>query len=366
MMRRLRRGGFTYDFVGKTKRWLLISAAIMVLSIGSLAVRRLNLGLEFKGGTSFQVEAKQGATVDDFERIVEEAGIDEPVVQKVGQRGFLVQTEHLKPEKQTEVKSKLAREAGVPEAEVNVTDVGPRWGQQITAKALRALLAFLVVVTLYISLRFEPKMAGSALLALVHDLIATAGIYALIGFVVTPATVIALLTILGYSLYDTVIIFDRVRERSRNLSAAGKQTYSDIANESLNQVLVRSLNTSLVSLLPVGSLLFVGSYLLGAETLRELALALFLGIAVGAYSSVFLAVPVLAAWKERETRWSQLRARIAARQAEPSGPRFMTTPAAPVQPAEPEAVSSSVGTPSAGRPQHRPPKPRPKKRKRRR
>jgi preprotein translocase subunit SecF len=192
-----------------------------------------------------------------------------------------------------------------------------------------------VVVVLYMSLRLEPKMAGAAFLALIHDLVITAGIYSLTGFVVTPATVIALLTVLGYSLYDTVVIFDRVKERTQALSASGQLTYTEAANQSVNQVLMRSLNTSITGLLPVGSLLFVGSFLLGAQTLRELALALFIGLTTGTYSSIFLATPAVALWKEREERWVKLRARVSARRggdmtAAPPVPRTVTAQPAPV------------------------------------
>jgi preprotein translocase subunit SecF len=254
--------------------------------------------------------------------------VEEATVQEVGTRGFRVQTEHLETPTQGRVISEISETADVRARDINVTDVGPKWGAQITNKAIRALVIFLVVVVIYLSIRLEPKMAGAAMVALIHDLVATAGVYSLAGFEVTPATVIALLTIMGYSLYDTVVIFDRVKDRTVNLSAAGRVTYSDAANDALNEVLVRSVNTSIVSLLPVGSLLFVGSYLLGAQTLRELALALFVGIAVGTYSSVFIATPVLALWKEREARWATLRARIAARGVEAPPPVAARPPVA--------------------------------------
>lgn len=357
MMRRIKRGGFNYDFIGRTKLWLTISLVVVVVSLGGLTIRKLNLGLEFTGGTSFQVESTRGVNERDFEDAVAGTKVESPVVQRVGSRGFLIQTEDLGLDEQREVSEVVAKTAGVEPREVNVTDVGAKWGRQISAKALRALIIFLLVVTAYISVRFEPKMAGASLIALAHDLIATAGIYALTGLKVTPATVIALLTILGYSLYDSVIIFDRVKERGAGISAAGRQTYSDMANESLNQVLVRSLNTSLMSLLPVGSLLIVGSYLLGAETLQELALALFVGIAVGTYSSIFVAVPLLVVWKEREPRWAKLRARVAARAAEPTAARVAA------RPDEPSVSAATVSAP--GRPGGRPPKRRAKRKRRR-
>jgi preprotein translocase subunit SecF len=284
-------------------------------------------------------------------------------VQKIGSRGFLVETGHLVPTAQDKVATAISERAGVNRNDVEIQDVGPKWGKQITNKAVRALIIFMVVVVLYMSLRLEPKMAGAAFIALVHDIIVTAGIYSLSGFVVTPATVVALLTVLGYSLYDTVVIFDRVKERSGSLSAAGAITYSDAANQSINQVLMRSLNTSITGLLPVGSLLFVGSFLLGAQTLRELALALFIGLTAGTYSSIFIASPVVALWKEREQRWATLRARVAARRGDAAAvpaSRPVTAQPAPVgapaatmrrpEVAAPAQPTSGVSSPSREQP----------------
>ncbi len=344
MMRRLRRGGFHFNIVGQARRWFILSGVIVLVSIASLALREINAGLEFRGGTAFQVRAARSAdvTVADVRAAVRGAGVQEATIQQVGDRGFLVQAEHLDPAEQEKAVDAIAKAAGVESSEVNVTDVGPKWGAQITSKAIRALVIFLVVVVLYLSIRLEPKMAGAAMAALVHDMIITAGVYSLTGFEVTPATVIALLTILGYSLYDTVVIFDRVKDRTVNLSAAGRVTYAEAANDSLNQVLVRSINTTVASLLPVGSLLFVGSYLLGAQTLRELALALFIGISVGAYSSIFVATPLLAMWKEREPRWATLRARIGARSGDALPP--------PPTPQQPAAVAAPAGPSVSARP----------------
>ena len=204
--------------------------------------------------------------------------------------------------------TRVAALAGVDPGEASRSSIGPTFGSSITESALRALIVFLIVVALYITWRMEWKMAVTALLALAHDLIFTAGIYALVGFEVTPATVIAILTILGYSLYDTVVVFDKMQE---NVKERGdRHTFASIVNMSMNQVLMRSINTSLVTLLPIGSLLFVGSYLLGATTLREFALALFIGVATGTYSSIFLAAPVLGAWKERDEQWIRVRRRL--------------------------------------------------------
>jgi preprotein translocase subunit SecF len=338
MMRRLRRGDFHFNIVGRARFWFTVSAIFVLISIASLFVRGVNAGLEFRGGSAFTVQASSASiTVGEIRTAVQKAGISEPTVQKVGSRGFQVETKHLTPTEQDRVATAIAERAGVKRNDVEVEDVGPKWGKQITSKAVRALVIFMVVVVLYMSMRLEPKMAGAASLALIHDLVITAGIYSLTGFVVTPATIIALLTILGYSLYDTVVIFDRVKEKTSALSAAGNITYTEAANNSINQVLIRSLNTSITGLLPVGSLLFVGSFLLGAQTLRELALALFIGLTTGTYSSIFLATPALAIWKEREERWTKLRQRVAARRggdaSAPSARQVTTQPASVAAPA---------------------------------
>jgi preprotein translocase subunit SecF len=335
------------DFVGRARTWFILSGILLVISIASLGFRQINAGLEFRGGTSFQAAATRSASVNDVRAATTRAGVEHATIQEIGNRGFLVQTSHLESDVQEKAVSEIAKVTGADEEDVNVTDVGPKWGAQITRKALQALVIFLVLVTLFLAIRLEWKMAAAAFVALVHDIVATAGVYSLTGFEVTPATVIAILTILGYSLYDTVVIFDRVKDRTASLSASGRVTYSQATNSALNEVLLRSINTTVVSLLPVGSLLFVGSFLLGAQTLRELALALFVGLALGAYSSVFVATPILALWKEREDRWSSLRARIGAREAAAPLPRSASQPSAPPPPSAPvapESVSTPVAT----------------------
>jgi preprotein translocase subunit SecF len=367
-MRRMRRSGTHFNIIGRAKLWFIISAVVVLISMVSLAVRKINAGLEFRGGTAFQVESKaSGVSVSDVEDALDEAGIGEATIQTVGGRGFLIETEHLAPAKQADAVDAISELLDVRDNEVNVTDVGPSWGAQITSKAVRALVIFLIVVMLYLSIRLEPKMAGAAMLALVHDMAITVGIYSLSGFEVTPSTVIALLTIMGYSLYDTVVIFDRVKDRTSTLSAAGRVTYSEAANEALNHVLLRSLNTSMTALLPVGSLLIVGSLFLGAQTLRELALALFIGIATGAYSSVYIATPALAVWKEREPRWKTLRARVAARGQEPTVPVARVAPASAGQPAAaPVVLTEAEPVTPAQPPKPKAPPPRRRKKKKRR
>jgi len=344
MMRQMRSHGFHVNVVGRARMWFMITGTVMLLSLLLLGVRGINAGLDFRGGTEFTAAAKtRTVNVQQVRNALGSAGLSNATVQTVGSKEILVETKHLSPSGQTRAVNALAKVARVSPNDVSVTDVGPKWGAQITAKAVRALIIFLLLLTVFLSVRLEPKMAGAAFIAVVHDLLVTAGIYALTGIEVTPATVIALLTILGYSLYDTVVIFDRVKDRTAQLSAAGRTTYSAAANDALNQVLVRSINTSVTALLPVGSLLFVGSYLLGAQTLRELALALFIGIIAGTYSSIFVATPIVAAWKEREPRWAQLRARIAAR-----GQDTMAVPSAPPAAASAPATSTAPASVPSG------------------
>jgi preprotein translocase subunit SecF len=240
-------------------------------------------------------------------------GRDAARVQLTGGGTIIVQTEALDSADQDELVAAVAAIAGISSDATNVDAVGPTFGDEVTRRAIEALVIFLVVVALFISWRFEWKMALGALAALFHDLIITAGVYSVVGFEVTPATVIAILTILGYSLYDTVVVFDKITENVGDLNT--RNTFSEIANLSMNQVLMRSINTSLTTLLPIGSLLFIGSFVLGATTLREFALALFIGVAAGTYSSIFVATPLLAMWKEREPEWQRMQRRAERRGA---------------------------------------------------
>jgi preprotein translocase subunit SecF len=238
----------------------------------------------------------------------------------------------------------LAEACGVAASEeISAQVIGPSWGEQITQKALTGLVVFLIAIVIYLSVMFEWRMAVGALVALFHDVFITVGIYALIGFEVTPATVIGVLTILGYSLYDTVVVFDKVKENTKGLAGGSRMTYSEAANLAVNQTLVRSINTSIVGLLPVAALLFVGAYVLGAGTLKDLALALFVGIAVGTYSSILIATPVVAQLKEREPAMQALSKRVAARRVS----RGETAPTASPS-ATPAEEPSGASEPSPG------------------
>jgi preprotein translocase subunit SecF len=239
------------------------------------------------------------------------------IVQKIGTSKVRIQTGALTPAESSAIEAALTSTFGVTAESIDTQLVGPSWGKEITKKALYGLIAFLLAVMLFLAMAFEPKMAIAAIVAVVHDVFITVGIYALVGFDVTPATVIGFLTILGYSLYDTVVVFDKVRENTKSVAANSKMTYSQAANLAVNQTLVRSANTSIIALLPVGSILFVGAGLLGAGTLKDLSLALFIGLAVGTYSSVFIAPPFLAQLREKEPVMQALAKRVAARGGAP-------------------------------------------------
>ena len=306
---RMYHGETSYDFVGHRRLWFTISGLLVLISLVSLVWPGLNFGIDFKGGAVFRVSPAKPVTEAEVRRAVGSAA---EVVQVTENQPVqvIVQTEVLPPAEVARIRTELAQVGGVERNEVSTETIGSKWGSTVSRKAVIALLVFLVVVTVYVSLRMEFKMAVAALVALLHDLIITSGIFALSRFEVTPATVIALLTILGYSLYDTVVVFDKVRENTASLTAMSRTTYSQATNLAVNQTMMRSLNTSLASLLPILGLLLVGNYLLGAETLKDLALALFVGVTAGAYSSIFIAPPLVAMWKEKEPRYAQLRARV--------------------------------------------------------
>jgi preprotein translocase subunit SecF len=312
---RLYRGETSIEIIGRRRRWYAVSAVFVLLSLGALSIQGLHLGIEFKGGSSFTV-TKAGASIEDARSAVATAGIPgEAIVQTVGSDKIRVQTGALNTVQNNAVQDALAAKFSVPVESIDTQIVGPSWGKEITRKALYGLFGFLICVMLYLAMAFEPKMAVAAIAAVIHDVFITVGIYALVGFDVTPATVIGFLTILGYSLYDTVVVFDKIRENTRTITASSKSTYSQATNLAVNQTLIRSMNTSLIALLPVGSILFVGAGLLGAGTLKDLSLALFIGLAVGTYSSIFIAPPVLAQLREKEPAMQALAKRVNGRGA---------------------------------------------------
>ncbi|MEX0869204.1 MAG: protein translocase subunit SecF, partial [Nitriliruptoraceae bacterium] len=280
-----------YDFVGSARKWAVLSAVLLLAGIVSIGLRGLDLSIEFTGGTAYTlVDVRDDLTSQQLRAAAIDAGARDVIAQLQldGEDvvGAIVRMEALEPGGDTADAVRAALVDTADAGDVLEDFVGPTWGARITSQALQALAVFLVVIVLYISLRLEFKMAIAAVVALLHDLAITIGVYAMVGFSVSPATVIALLTILGYSLYDTVVVFDRVRENAVSLGDPGRRTYAELVNSSTNEVLMRSINTSVTSVLPVAALLFIGARAFGASTLEDLALALFVGMIVGVYSSL--------------------------------------------------------------------------------
>jgi preprotein translocase subunit SecF len=339
---KLHRGEVSYDFIGHRKFWFGLSIALVVISLGGLFARGLALGVEFKGGVEYDAAVKvTSSTVDDFSNAVKATnakGLGDPVVTTINNTKVRVQTKPLSQDDVGRVRAAIAKEAGIPAEQVTSQQIGASWGQQIANKAILALIVFLVLVFAVIWVYFrEAKASMAAIIALIHDVTITVGVYALVGFDVTPATVIGVLTILGYSLYDTVVVFDKVRENTRGITGSNRFTYSDATNLAVNQTVVRSINTTVTALLPVGSILVVGTVVLGTGPLKDLSLALFVGIAVGAYSSIFIAPSLLAVFKEREPGMQALNKRVSAKKAQTA-----SAAAAPVAAATAGAARSAV------------------------
>lgn len=308
---RLARGESTIDFVKWWRRGLIFSTVLILISIGSLLTRGLNLGIDFEGGVSYEVPAP-GVSVSQARETLGGVGMADAKIQIVGENTLRVQGPEESTDQQEQVRSTIADLAGVQPAEVGVSTVGASWGGDITQSAVRALVLFFIAILVYLSIRLEWRMAVAAIVAVIHDVIISVGVYSVFQFEVTPGTVIAFLTILGYSIYDTIVVDDKIKENERLVGLTGRMTYTQMVNRSMNQVLLRSLNTSITSLLPVIALLVVGAGILGAVTLEEFSLALMVGLAVGAYSSIIVAAPVLVWLKEREPKNRQIRERLAA------------------------------------------------------
>jgi preprotein translocase subunit SecF len=314
-------GDVSIDFVGRKWLWYAISGVIVLLAVGGLYFKGLNFGIEFEGGVEYTVSLPADQVnqdnVDEIRTAVADTGIDaasQPIVNTSGE-SIRVQTEVLNTKEALQVTDAIAKAVDVDAGDdISTQDVGASWGEQVAKRALTGLVVFLVLVVLFIWGYFrEWKMSVGGLVALAHDIVITIGVYALSGFEVTPATVTGLLTILGFSLYDTVVVFDKVRENTKNLRQS-RRTYAQQANLAVNQTLVRSINTSIVALLPVGALLYVGMFTLGSGALKDLALALFVGMAAGTYSSIFIATPLVVQLKSGEKEITQQDARARARQ----------------------------------------------------
>jgi preprotein translocase subunit SecF len=354
-----------FDFTGRAWRWAILSGTVILIALIAIFTRGLNLGIDFEGGTSWQVPVRgKSASVTDVRNVIKPLGLsDAKVLVLTGDSGtsVRVQSKNIQPSEEDAVTDALAQYGGVQRTDVSVNTVGPTFGDQVRNNAVKALIVFFGLIAVYLSIRFEWKMAGAAIVAVVHDIIITVGVYAVTGFEVTPATVVAFLTILGFSLYDTVVVFDKVKENVATIGTVRGDSYSKMVNRSMNQVLMRSISTSFVAVLPVASLLFVGSGLFGALALRDFALALFVGLITGAYSSIFVATPLLAWWKEREPRNQALRERSEAQlaRAEASVGAPVGEPERAEEPEpEPEPAPAAASVPAA-RPQPRPASPRP-------
>ncbi|MET9622661.1 MULTISPECIES: protein translocase subunit SecF [unclassified Streptomyces] len=311
---RLHRGEVGYDFIGNRKIWYGLSILITITAILGLTVRGLNMGIEFQGGAVFTTP-KTSVSVSQAQEYAEEASGHDAIVQGLGNGGLRIQVGGLDTAQSDQVRTELAKDLGVTEDKIAAELVGPSWGEQIAAKAWTGLAVFMILVVIYLAIAFEWRMAVAALIALIHDITITVGIYSLVGFEVTVGTVIGLLTILGYSLYDTVVVFDSLKEGTKGITKQTRWTYSEIANRSINGTLVRSINTTVVALLPVAGLLFIGGGVLGAGMLNDISLSLFVGLAAGAYSSIFIATPLVADLKEREPAMKALRKRVLAKRA---------------------------------------------------
>jgi preprotein translocase subunit SecF len=375
LIKKFYEGETNIDFIGKRKIWFIISAVLVLISLGAIAgrtapsscapplpgfFRGLSCGIEFKGGIAVEAPIQDSSELAELAELdvigevraaLEPIGADDAQIQVAesenGTRSVIVQTSAVGDIESQEAVADVVREiTGAEIGDSPTQRIGRSWGGEVTSKAVQALIIFLLGITAFISWRFEWKMAVGAMTALLHDLTITAGVYAIAGFEVTPSTVIAILTILGYSLYDTVVVFDKVEEDTRLHAATARMTYADAANMSLNTVFMRSLNTTLSTILPVAALLVVGSGLAGAGTLSDLALALFVGLLVGAYSSIFLATPVLSILKEREPRYQNIRAKVLQNAQRASQP---PATGGPTTREDRDGVSSS-GTVTDGRP----------------
>ena len=310
VLSRLYRGETTFNFVGRRWWGFGVSLLLIVVTMLSLFTRGLNLGIDFEGGVAWEVPAAS-LTIEDVITILESNNVDtaDAKIQTLnGSDGARIRVQVAEQSNETKgaIQRELAEMAKVDVQDVSVSSVSSSWGRSITEKAVRALLIFFVLVSMFIAWRFEWKMALSAILAMVHDVLISVGVYSVTGLAVTPATVIAFLTILGFSLYDTIVVFDKVHDNTAKY-AASRVSYADITNISMNQVLMRSINTSLAAVLPVLSLLVLGSWVLGAVALEEFAIALLVGLMLGAYSSIYIATPLLAVFKTRETKYAMMR-----------------------------------------------------------
>ncbi|MGZ4131636.1 MAG: protein translocase subunit SecF [Actinomycetota bacterium] len=349
-----------FQLIEHRNRWFVFSGILIVLSLIGLFGVGLKYSIEFKGGAQISYPLRSTATVNDVTATLTTAGLADSQVQIVSGDTISVRTKSLTtlgdPQKQQQLLSDLAKQAGVSPSALNVQDIGPTWGSEISKKAIRGLVVVLLAIGVYIAFRFEWQMAAGAMIALVHDVVITAGIYALTQREVTPETVIAILTILGFSLYDTVVIYDKIKENTESPALVARLGYVGVVDRSLNQTIMRSVNTSLVVLIPVLSLL-----LFGGKTLKDFAFAMFVGVAIGAYSSIFIASPILVMFEGGSAQKQPVRGRPTPRV--PAGSGGSAAPALAADAAATSATAKQSGSGSRPRPNQK--KRPPAKRKRR-
>jgi preprotein translocase subunit SecF len=317
---KLYRGETTINFIGHRRRWYLASGILVLICALSFVFRGFNYGVEFKGGATFQINARNSSvTASRVNTAFTRAGVtpaEAPQVVGSGStRQVVINTATLTTEKLQSVRKSVVQTLGISDTAVSTNNIGSQWGHDTTINSLEGLIIFLIAVSIYISLRFQWRMAVGGMLALLHDLVIAAGVYSLVGFEVTPSTIVGLLTILGFSLYDTVVVYDKVGENAKDILAGSRLTFTEAANKAVNQTLMRSINTSLIALLPVAGLLFIGAGILGVGTIKDLALILFVGLASGAYSSLFLATPIVVDLTERDPAYKALTKRVAAKRS---------------------------------------------------
>jgi preprotein translocase subunit SecF len=359
---RLYRGEAGINIIGRRKIWFGVAGAVLLIAVLSFAFRGFTLGIDFQGGNEFQVPASVGSMskVEDSTAKalegVQSTNNNQParvvVTQRLGGQNpsYLLRTTPITSGDATKVKETLARDLGIPASQISDNLVSAAWGKQVTRQALIGLGVFLILVIIYLVIRFEWRMAIGAVSSLALDLVLAAGVYSLVGFEVTPSTIIGFLTILGFALYDVVVVFDKVQENTRGITGASNQTYAEAANLAVNQTLMRSINTGLVALLPVGGLLFIGAGLLGAGTLKDLGLVLFFGMGAAVYSSIFFATPVLVTLKEREPRYKLHTQRVLAKRAGGSTPREAAKTAPKQAAGRPSAAKTATADTPADEP----------------
>jgi preprotein translocase subunit SecF len=310
-------GKRSYDFVGKYRIWYTIAIILMAASVVIPIINGFNFGIEFRGGSQFQVtqgsHQEQQPAIDAVQSVVPDQVAH---VTTVGSNGLRVQTDKLSDEETNAVAKALGEAYGIPASDVTASFVGPSWGADITAQAIRALVVFIALAVIMMAIYFRTwKMSIAALLSLVNVLVVTAGVYAATGFEVTPGAIIGFLTILGFALYDTVVVFDKVRENTAELGPESRQTFGEAVNLAVNQTLVRSINTGVVAALPVAAILFIGSFVLGADTLRDISLALLVGIVLGTMSTIFIGAPIYAHLRMNEPEIKKQTERVLALRA---------------------------------------------------